>query len=145
MSLESLNGELLEKIALMGGIDVYRTMIRAIPKLALRDGVSYRAQKHFTVQSWHHHGYTQLTVNGLLHCVDGPAVIYLDGRLEWWLLNKLHRVGGPARTWPDGRKEWWFNDQRHRVGEPAIVYPDGRGDWWLNGKWQDPPLWVSKV
>lgn len=25
--------------------------------------------------------------NGLLHCEHGPAVVYADGRAEWWLFG----------------------------------------------------------
>ena len=55
---------------------------------------------------------------GELHCVDGPAVVRLDGSHEWYLNGKLHCTDGPAVVWPDGSCEWWV---------------DGSHEWWVKG------------
>ncbi len=34
---------------------------------------------------------TEHKVNGIRHCIDGPAVIYSNGDSEWWFEGKRHR------------------------------------------------------
>ena len=78
--------------------------------------------------------------HGLLHRVDGPAVIYTvgdddmrHGRKEWYLNGQLHRVDGPAID-DKQQKRWYLNGQRHRTDGPAIEYTDGWKEWWVNGQ-----------
>jgi hypothetical protein len=44
---------------------------------------------------------------GELHCEDGPAVVYPNGRQEWYWHGKLHREGGPAVVYPNGTRLWY--------------------------------------
>ena len=46
------------------------------------------------------------------HRAKGPAVVYPDGRLEYWVNDQRHRLDGPAVVWPDGTLEYWINDQQ---------------------------------
>jgi phage pi2 protein 07 len=61
-------------------------------------------------------------LDGELHCEEGPAVIYFDGKKEWWKHGKLHRENGPAIFYPNGKGEvWYFEGKLHRKNEPAII------------------------
>src|SRR5690606_40632873 len=56
-------------------------------------------------------------VRGFLHRKDGPAIIYPDGRKEWWvngILNKIYDYGVTV---------WVRNNVIHNSG-PAIEYYD---------------------
>ena len=62
------------------------------------------------LQAWYIHGQR--------HRDDrGPAVIYQDELLqeqpyeEWWYSGKKHNMYGPAVIWPDNSVEWWLNDK----------------------------------
>lgn len=50
--------------------------------------------------------------HGLLHQIDGPALMYPNGKTEWYFQGVLHREDGPARIMPDG-KEYWFHHGKH--------------------------------
>lgn len=43
----------------------------------------------------------------IFHREDGPAIIYKNGRKEWWIDNKLHRMDGPAIEY-EGRMKIFF-------------------------------------
>ncbi len=77
-------------------------------------------------------------LNGKHHRVDGPAIIYSNGRKVWCLNDKIHRVGGPAIEDEDGFHSWYINGRRHREDGPAFVnVTEGEWDWpewWLNGR-----------
>lgn len=67
---------------------------------------------------------------------DLPAIIYANGRKEWYQKGKLYREGDkPAIIYSNGKKEW-FNtkEAHHREGGPAIIYPDGGETWYRHGK-----------
>lgn len=95
------------------------------------------------------------------HRLDGPAIIFDDGSMEWWQNGEPHRdvVGndysrdpGPAIEYIDGSKYWYVNGKLHREGVrnenlinflenedlrdpgPAIELPDGTKKWYVNGK-----------
>ena len=96
-----------------------------------RNGVRYKFERPDGYQEW--------SIDGKLHRVNGPAVIYKNyidyGRVrrEWWYEGQRHRIGGPALI--DGDyKEWWVHGEMHRDDGPAIT--DGRKNraWCLNGK-----------
>ena len=71
---------------------------------------------------------------GLLHCEDGPAVVWADGSKEWWLNGKPHREGGHAIEHKNGDKEWYKHGQLHRIDGPAIEYADGTKEWFISGE-----------
>lgn len=45
----------------------------------------------------------------LIHRLDGPAVVWVDGTKQWWVDGKPHRLDGPAVEWSSGVKEWAIN------------------------------------
>jgi hypothetical protein len=47
---------------------------------------------------------------GERHSLTHPAVIYDDGRNEWWKNGQLHREGAPAVEYENNPEldEWWF-------------------------------------
>ena len=48
--------------------------------------------------------------NGELHNPYGPAVIWPNGRKEYFIHGKCHRTDGPAVIHPSGSKFYWVND-----------------------------------
>jgi hypothetical protein len=50
---------------------------------------------------------------------DLPAVELKDGTLGWFHHGKQHRETGPAVIYPDGREEWWMNG--FRLDDDAIA------------------------
>jgi hypothetical protein len=46
--------------------------------------------------------------------------------------GKLHRLDGPAILYVDGRKQWYKNGLRHRLDGPAVEAVSYK-DWWKNG------------
>jgi hypothetical protein len=50
--------------------------------------------------------------NGVLHRIDGPALIDSNGTKQWFLQGKLHRTDGPAIEYSNGEKEWWIDNVR---------------------------------
>ena len=73
-------------------------------------------------------------VNGELHRLDGPAVEGADGSKGWYVNGELHRLDGPATVSGNGSKLWYVNGKLHRLDGPAIEWPDGKGEWYINGK-----------
>jgi hypothetical protein len=80
-----------------------------------------------------------------LHCEDGPAVVYPNGRKEYWIhgvkqdrpvtkviltdtgftvwkddQGAFHRIGGPAFI-TNNAEEWYQNGVLHREGGPAVI------------------------
>ena len=72
-------------------------------------------------------------VNGVLHRLDGPAVIWSNGMQEWWQNGMRHRTDGPAIIFASGEEQWYQNDKRHRIDGPAIKYIDSEA-WYKNDK-----------
>jgi hypothetical protein len=66
---------------------------------------------------------------------DLPAIIYADGKQEWYKNGKLHRDGDlPAVIHKDGRQDWYKNGKRHRYGDlPAIIQANGTQKWYKEG------------
>lgn len=77
------------------------------------------------IKKWHS--------NGVLHRIDGPAVVEADGSEEWWQNGKLHRVDGPAVTHANGTQKWYLNGKPHRLDGPAIIHADGQEQWFVHG------------
>ena len=75
-------------------------------------------------------------LNGQYHRDGGPAIIFVDGTLEWWKHGDLHREDGPAKEFPDGTLEWWINGKLHRDDGPAAINYEGElvSEWYQNGK-----------
>jgi hypothetical protein len=47
--------------------------------------------------------------NGILHRIEGPAVIYPDGEQSWYINGKLHREDGPAMMFNNDRSYWYYH------------------------------------
>jgi len=45
-----------------------------------------------------------------------------------------HRVDGPAMVWDDGRKRWFQNGKIHRMDGPAIEWKNKHNEWWIDGE-----------
>ena len=69
-------------------------------------------------------------LNGQLHRIGGPAVVYKEGTEEWRQYDKLHRDDGPAFT-QRGYKAWWIRGERHRTDGPAVIQANGTFEWWV--------------
>jgi len=54
-------------------------------------------------------GTTRYFLNGVLHRISGPAVVYKSGGQYYYLNGEPHRIGGPAVTRPDGTAQYWEN------------------------------------
>lgn len=64
----------------------------------------YSALK-YRVEVDHHGTRSYYNAAGLLHREDGPAIVRVDGTVEWWFNGELHRDVGPAVERSDGTKE----------------------------------------
>ena len=77
---------------------------------------------------------TRHMINGKLHRMDGPAVIYSNGEKNYYNNGKLHRMDGPAVIYPWGGEEYYVNGQCHRTDGPAIWLSDGYREYHIRGK-----------
>lgn len=85
--------------------------------------------------------------NGLLHCEDGPAMIFEDGEELYYNHGKLYgktykdftmngnNVTGKLTVFFETDEEGW--DFPHRWDGPAIVFPDKKEEWWVHGRHVD--------
>jgi hypothetical protein len=78
-------------------------------------------------------GTEEWRLNGVLHRLDGPAVILDDDTEIWYYKGEVHRENGPAYIDPIGYKAWYINGKRHRTDGPAIIYNNGEQEWWIDG------------
>jgi len=84
------------------------------------------------------------TPNGKLHNKKGPAVILVDGTMEYWRKGKRHRKNGrvnhfswnngPAIIRADGSEEYWRKGKLNNKKGPAIIRADGTMEYWRKGK-----------
>lgn len=86
---------------------------------------------------------------GEFHREDGPAIIYADGREDWYINGLIHRDGDlPAITTRDGYMAWYQYGYRQRDGEqPAVIYADGVLEWYQRGKYHrdgDKPALIGQ-
>lgn len=69
---------------------------------------------------------------GKIHRVDGPAIEWENGNVEWWLNDFLDRENGPAVQFYHDEstiEEWWRNGKLHRENGPAVS--DEHGQLWF--------------
>lgn len=67
--------------------------------------LNYNEVKHET------NGTIRYLLNGFLHRIDGPALIFNDGSYGWFLYDQLHRIDGPAIHFQNGKyDEYWVNN-----------------------------------
>jgi hypothetical protein len=66
----------------------------------------------------------------ILHCEDGPAVVWSDGSVEYFVNGFLHNENGPAIIHYYNsfvRKFWYINGVKHREDGPAVEHDNGDG------------------
>jgi hypothetical protein len=63
-----------------------------------------------------------------------PKQLRVDGRLEWRVDGKLHRLDGPAVIWADGGQSWYVDGDLHRLDGPAVIHSWGPEEWWVRGE-----------
>jgi hypothetical protein len=80
---------------------------------------------------------------GKFHRVDGPAKIYEDGTLEWYIHGLLHREDGPAVIFPDGAEQWYKNGKLHREDGPAVIWKNKSESWYLKGIPYSKEAWFN--
>lgn len=69
-----------------------------------------------------------------LHREIRPAVLYANGRKEWWDQGERHNETGPAIiTADDGSKFYYVRDKLHRMNGPAIEWSSGLSEWYYQG------------
>ena len=56
-----------------------------------------------------------------------------------------HREDGPAIIFNNGKKEWWINGKRHREDGPAIEFPTGDEMWALEGRYYSKEGWFNAL
>ena len=95
------------------------------PKL-VHDCFCFKNLKSFTGVVKDRYNTTAYYLNGILHRVDGPAVIYDNGTTEWLVNGLRHRTDGPSIHRYNGDKFWYIYDKRHREDGPAVELIDGR-------------------
>jgi len=79
-------------------------------------------------------GITRWRINGTLHRIGGPAVIWADGTKFWYVNGIRHRVGGPAVEYLGGNRHWFHYGERHRIDGPAIIQANGQKFWYLHDR-----------
>ena len=54
-----------------------------------------------------------------LHREDGPAYVDIspDGETAWYFNGAVHRIDGPAVVWNNGTVEWWLDDMPYSFNE----------------------------
>jgi hypothetical protein len=55
----------------------------------------------------------------VFHNENGPAVVYVNGDVCWYIHGRAHREDGPAIDW-EAYKAWYINGVYHREDGPAI-------------------------
>jgi hypothetical protein len=71
---------------------------------------------------------------GNLDTVNTHCIEYKDGTIEYYDDGVIHRLNGPAVINPDGKKEYWFEGVRHRLDGPAVEYSDRQVEYWICGE-----------
>lgn len=66
---------------------------------------------------------------------EAPTPFVLPSGKTIWMANGLvHRLDGPAVIWPDGVREWYRKNLRHNENGPSIIRRDGSRAWHLDGQ-----------
>jgi hypothetical protein len=88
---------------------------------------------------------TEYLKNWKLHRVDGPAIVWNNGMVAYYINGKLHRDDGPAFI-SENQKGWYINGMAHRLDGPAvisilvdIIYEE---EYWINGVEYNKPEYL---
>lgn len=84
--------------------------------------------------------YQEYRLDGVLHRLDGPAVLCTVGNY-WYKFGSLHRDDGPACEFVYGDKQWYQHGRLHREDGPAVEYADGAKAWYFEGS----PYYVDSL
>lgn len=86
-----------------------------------------------------------ITSTGILHRLDGPALLLVDGSKLWFDEGMYHRDDGPAVEWSVGNNAWYLHGRLHRVDGPAIDYGNHK-TFFLDDEYiADPHEFCSRV
>jgi hypothetical protein len=72
--------------------------------------------------------------DGERHNQHGPALVYADGDIAYYIKGQLHNENGPAVVFADGHKSYYINGQLHNPNGPALVYPNRDKYYYINGE-----------
>ena len=104
--------------------------------------------------------------NGVLHRLDGPAIIsyeytayYNDGKrhrlngpaimmqnpnqVEYFINGERHRLDGAAIICTNGYQSYFINGHCHRLNGPAVIHPDGSEEYYIDGKEVNAEEWLK--
>lgn len=70
----------------------------------------------------------EFRVDGKLHRLRGPAIVYDDGAKFWFMWGKLHRTSGPAEIESDGTERYWVFGEEITKEEFDERYGGGEND-----------------
>lgn len=70
--------------------------------------------------------------DGKHHRLDGPAIEYPGGGMDWYVNGKRHRLCAPASE-SFGAKLWYFEDKLHREDGPAVIKTNQMDQWYWMG------------
>ena len=73
----------------------------------------------------------------ILHNEDGPAVIYVNGALEYWIEGELVDEYRPAIINSDDTVEYYVKGKPHSEYGPAVIRANGGVEYWIEGKFMD--------
>jgi hypothetical protein len=79
-----------------------------------------------------------------LHRENGPAIIYPNSDMEWWVDGRRHRLAGPAVL--KGKiSQWYRNGVLHRLDGPAFINQmNGYCEYYINGKYYSKEEYYKK-
>ena len=55
----------------------------------------------------------------LLHRLNGPAIVYLNGTKYWCWKNRIHILDGPAIEFSCGEFEWYYQGRQIKCSTQA--------------------------
>lgn len=85
-------------------------------------------------------------ITSLFHRENGPAIIWDDGKKEWYKDGMRHRDdGGAAIYGGGGDMEFYVDGRRHNSEGLAIIKNDGDGEYWLNDCYLDSDQYNNAI
>lgn len=80
-------------------------------------------------------GYMEFWQDGKEHNENGPWITNPKGLIkeEWKYWGQLHNLNGPSIVFSDGRKYWYAFNRRHNYHGPWTITSDGKNLYALHG------------
>jgi hypothetical protein len=139
---------------------IFYRLLLALPRFArstlARTGGSanIRWQRHFTV--YHNNSctiypskgsYEHNNLVGIYHRIDGPAIIYPNGKQVWYYCGKIHRENGPAVVDSNGYEIYYQFGNKHRLDGPAVYHRNGTQYYYQVGRLhrEDGPAVINEI